>query len=36
MRELISGMKDPDMRKALDHLPKHFMTFQQARSGFTV
>ncbi|CAE7779055.1 CRYZ [Symbiodinium sp. CCMP2592] len=30
MRELISGMKDPDMRKALDHLPKHFMTFQQA------
>ncbi|CAE7942433.1 CRYZ [Symbiodinium necroappetens] len=30
MRELISGAKNPEMRKALDHLPKHFMTFQQA------
>ncbi|CAE7886359.1 CRYZ [Symbiodinium sp. KB8] len=33
MRELISGAKNPEMRKALDHLPKHFMTFQQACMG---
>ncbi|CAE7660704.1 unnamed protein product [Symbiodinium sp. CCMP2592] len=33
MRDLISAAKDPEKREFMDHLPKHFRTFQQACMG---
>ena len=30
MRELVRGATDPRMRKAVEYLPKHLQSFQQA------